>query len=303
MSGSKRSQAHASPESRKKTKRDSAGLHESPEEPPTPGEQLTQKIEELDSVEKLYHDPAMKEMGHLYFFYRPKIGLTEAKKFDDVKRLYILLMPMHGKCRLLFVPKKALPSMEQHQKYFVGVDKVSDNIDDIVGMLSELTYTTKTKGERKEEKARVLGMGVYGIFHKEKTTHFAYVLDFPTEITPLHEKFRVEKEGSYIVNVKNPEDASSEFFLHTKHRPKYPEDLEKKFHGKKWTQLDPQFLDYDGTHTLWIGTTGHSITENLHELEEISRDEMQHTSSKEFIESLHLGRAKLPQDPMKGKFV
>ena len=33
------------------------------------------------------------ERGHIYFFYRPKVQLEEARSFDDVQRFYILLVP------------------------------------------------------------------------------------------------------------------------------------------------------------------------------------------------------------------
>jgi hypothetical protein len=35
--------------------------------------------------------PEMMEKGYIYFLYRPKVEVQEAKCFDDVARMYILL--------------------------------------------------------------------------------------------------------------------------------------------------------------------------------------------------------------------
>lgn len=46
------------------------------------------------------------EKGYIYFLYRPKVGAQEAKSFDDVARMYILLKTLPKKADALSEPEE-----------------------------------------------------------------------------------------------------------------------------------------------------------------------------------------------------
>ena len=65
----------------------------------------------------------MLEKGVIYFFLRNKVAVERAGGLEDIKRGYVVLKPLgldkgvggeggkvEGKCRLLAVPKKRLPT-------------------------------------------------------------------------------------------------------------------------------------------------------------------------------------------------
>jgi len=266
-------------------------------------ESSTEPEVKRDEVEeKLSKDPTLLEMGHIYFLYRPKVGLTATSNFEDVQKLLILLLPKNGNPRLLHVPKKALPNIKKHGKHFAGVGKVNKNIDEVIETLGEHTYTTKTRGEKTQAKACMLGIGVYGFSRHENHTHLAYVLDYPKDVSPLHGDFGIEKEANYIVSVKNPDYPAVGFFS-SKERPKYPDTLIAHFQSKKWAPLIPELLDYEGTQLILIGNAEPSIAERLHELEDLAEAEVKCVSQKDLFSMAHLDKWNLPADPMKGKFV
>lgn len=74
--------------------------------------------------------PNMLEKGLIYFFFRGRVGIENAKGLEDVARAYIVLRPLpleakigdgpiedHGHNRLLALPKKVLP--RKHRDRFM----------------------------------------------------------------------------------------------------------------------------------------------------------------------------------------
>lgn len=96
------------------------------------------------------------EKGLIYFFYRPRVGETEVKSLVDVNRLYVLLSPqqiIHPSNatkvhRLLLIGRKKLPEPSPRHRFWVLVEKTSENIADIHDFLGKETYDTQTMGER-----------------------------------------------------------------------------------------------------------------------------------------------------------
>jgi hypothetical protein len=273
-------------------------------------------------------NPNCLEVGHIHFFYRPKEGIMEVEKFDDISKLYIVLSSKSGTSRLVAIPKKTLPLLQETQHYFAFVEKVSDEIDPIVSQLGEHSHQTKLAGTRVRPCARVLATGVYGIYthnathggedeedsdevgepeDEESHTHLAYVLDYPETITPLHKQFHISHEGTFLVDVKNP-DASISLFP-KKEKAKFPGKLQEHFGENKWAPLLPEFLNYPGTQLRLLGAgiadipEARRISENVAELEEWSMAEVQCSFPKDIFKQIRADKYKLPTDPLKGNMV
>ena len=143
---------HETEEEREEERKDTAGAtHEE------------EKGDDEVSLEEIIGEREMKasgvrflEKGHIYFFYRPKVGEHEVQNIEEVQRLYILLstkrspeLPNHERThRLIAIPKKELPSIERRERHYCFVTKVTHHVKDIHGFLQEEHYSTKTLGER-----------------------------------------------------------------------------------------------------------------------------------------------------------
>jgi len=273
--------------------------------------------------------PKIIEKGLIYFFYRPKVGLDHAEGIEDVQKLYILLWPgaepikkdekemshTEGKLgenepeRLIIISKKKLPEISHHAKYWGFVKKVSYRIEDIDKQLGAETYTTKTRGERHVEGARPIAEGVYALVKYHNGIHLAYVLELPEEPLKLQQAFNIGKEGSYIVQVKNPEGPGINFLGDKK--AKYSSELTKYFIGKKGGPLKfapayPPLLDQDGAELLFIGASDDlkaelgETGEFLEELEEVDAKKL---TNEKLWKELHLKKAEHPGDAiLRGKW-
>lgn len=190
---------------------------------------------------------AILETGLVYFFYRPKARLENdpyrlPHDLDDVSRLYVLLSPkgedpvapkqwvklakegpspaavinqkthpLHK--RLLVIPRKKLPDIDQHERLLGVVAKVG-NLHDVRKVLEEGDGTRKINtdvgsggGAQKRQlvpEVRAVGEGVYGIVEHERHTHLAFVLELPHEPGEVQRCFNIPKEGSYHIVVRNP---------------------------------------------------------------------------------------------------
>jgi hypothetical protein len=94
---------------------------------------------------------------------------------------------------------------------------VSKRIEDIDKKLDAEVYTTKTRGERHISGARPVAEGVYALVRYHDHVHLgysplfsslnvsAYVLELPDEPNEVQKAFNIGKEGSFVLQVKNPE--------------------------------------------------------------------------------------------------
>ncbi|KAF9179357.1 hypothetical protein BGZ51_006956 [Haplosporangium sp. Z 767] len=226
--------------------------------------------------------PRVIEEGRAFFFYRPKMDVDTPSDVDDIQRLYMLLSPngaagrpatgekvkqpdqpskshagtpLH---RLLTIPQKSLPSPGKGRgsRVWAFVAEVSADVETLDKKLEEYTYSTKTRGERTQGSARLVGEARYSIILDYDHSHFVYELEVPLQPGEVQETFNILKEGHFLIQVKNPEiqTAATErgrarYATLGENAAKLPKHLQEKFHGvrKEWvrhTALDTaEFLD------------------------------------------------------------
>ncbi|KAG2268450.1 hypothetical protein Bca52824_063005 [Brassica carinata] len=121
-------------------------------------------------------------------------------------------------------------------------------------------YQTKTRGHRHKPPARAVGEGIYRILRHKPTptrkhhTHLVYKLEFPsrTEKHEPQESMNIEPEGSFLIQVRNPEQGrggrGSEFRgLKRKRKAQFPAHLQAHLGHTRFGAADPpDFLNYEG---------------------------------------------------------
>ena len=79
---------------------------------------------------------------------------------EDVQRIYMILEPLepikknnstlhahvHSKSRLILIPKKKLPRVREHDKFYGFVWKTEEDIGKLVSSLESEEYDTITRG-------------------------------------------------------------------------------------------------------------------------------------------------------------
>ncbi|KIJ54371.1 hypothetical protein M422DRAFT_775501 [Sphaerobolus stellatus SS14] len=146
--------------------------------------------------EKFQKQFGILERGHIYFFYRPKVGKEDVEDVDDIANFSFLLVPRPPKedskdeydskdpkvrggsaapepapqtepnefFRYIVMGKKHFPKTEsKHEVFWASVVDVGEDVTKLDEGLSEQVYQTKTRGERHKGAARVAGRGVYAI--------------------------------------------------------------------------------------------------------------------------------------------
>ncbi|KAI3775912.1 hypothetical protein L1987_45670 [Smallanthus sonchifolius] len=220
---------------------------------------------------------AKRERGDIYFFYRPRVGKEEPHSSDDVQRMYIVLRPdSSGETsnqveqqekqdevnieksmllRLIVMGKKSLPNPAKRSKPYWGfVELVTTKIQDIKDAL---------KG------ARALGEGVYRILKhhsgegdkpRKMHTHLIYKLEFPSEGAESRpqEELNVEREGSFLIQIKNPTQGLFKRKRKRKRKKKaiFPAHVQRRFGKLRYHAADPpDFLNYQGCEFLLISAS------------------------------------------------
>jgi len=265
------------------------------------------------------------ETGHVIFFYRIKVDTQgEASDMSDVQRLFLLLIPDgKGVNRLLLVPSKHLPN--SHKPVWAFVEDADSDIHKIDKDLAEYRHSTKTKGERTIQGARLLGEGAYSLIlhQKEKVSkkakgkkgkepeeyagvdshvHFAFVLELPHEPGTAQHGFNIEKEGNFLISVKNPHGANPPSAgLPSKDKAHFSAELQEKFEGKKWIPVNPpSFLNTKGAELLFMAV-GKDIVDDLGEegeelIEKAEREECKVTPEQIF-KTLKMGKEEQKEHP------
>lgn len=102
---------------------------------------------------------SLLEEGQIFFIYRPRVGVEEAKSLTDVQRFYLILQPDKGtKKRLIVIGKKKIPA--KRERFFGFVEAVSESIEELTGGMGPVERETKTQGTRRTEPARIAGQGI-----------------------------------------------------------------------------------------------------------------------------------------------
>jgi len=203
-----------------------------------------------------YNNTVMEEKinilqsGSIYFFYRPKVE----NSLKEVQRFFFVLQPQNqNKYQLLIVGKKQLPPTEK-DNYFLFLEAIKNNKEELLSALSEKHYLTKTKGERTLPVSRCLGVGKYLLVSHNNHTHFVYQLTNPSQIKETQREFNLQKEDDYLINIKNPRAATPPGVgLPEKQKVKFSPYLQTKFGNYSFIPLSTgEFLDYEGVELLLI---------------------------------------------------
>jgi hypothetical protein len=193
------------------------------------------------------------ERGNIYFFYRPAAGAGTPASLLDVRRFHLVLSPAGtDRLRVLTVGRKRLPEADDPGQRFWGFVK---RVGDAGEIAAELGPEGDASGSRQGMPARPAGEGVYAIAVRGNRTHLLYALELPEEPDEVQRELHIEKEGSFLLSVKNPEAGSPPSAgLDEERKAEFPPELQERFGGRRFLPLTPEFLEYEGTELLVMGS-------------------------------------------------
>ncbi|XP_010263372.1 PREDICTED: uncharacterized protein LOC104601640 [Nelumbo nucifera] len=167
--------------------------------------------------------------------------------------------------RFIVMGRKSLPDpSKKSQPYWGFVEMVTTRIEDVKTALEGEEYDTATRGHRRQSSARALGEGVYRILRhasgRKMHTHLIYKLEFPPEgeSSEPQESLNVEREGSFVIQIKNPDQHCTSQFrgIQKKRRAAFPANLQGQLGKLKFAPADPpDFLNYEGCEFLLISAS------------------------------------------------
>jgi len=205
------------------------------------------------------------ERGDLFFFYRPDVGEESPASLLDVRRFHVVMRPEDSEVlRLLTIGRKTLPGEADGDRNHWGfVERVFRDPDELREWLGGGTYETETRGERHLPAARPAGEGVYGLARRGRSSAMAYVLELPEEPGEVQRAFHIEKQGQFVLSVKNPEAARPPGIgLDEEQKAEFPDELRERFGARKWIAADPpEFLNYEGAEIVLIGGRNEEVGE------------------------------------------
>ncbi|PWY92666.1 BTB domain transcription factor [Aspergillus heteromorphus CBS 117.55] len=212
------------------------------------------------------------EKGIIYFFYRPRVNVTDPQNVNEIARSFLVLRPtpigatldhegsvkLGTKCRLMMLPKKKFPTSGK-ERDMGFVEKAGQSLKSLQeSFIAGETYDTATQGERSVPEARPYAEGVYAITSSKRTSHLAYVLTIPKTIGTIQEDFGLHSRGSWVVQSKNPKHPGPPH-AQIKQEPEYPDSVREKFGDYRWVPLQPEFIDYSNAQFLMIGAATDSL--------------------------------------------
>jgi hypothetical protein len=237
------------------------------------------------------------EDGDIYFLYRPRVGEERVESVDEVQRLLVVLHPWRKhRLRLLIVGAKRLPRISEHERTWCFVDMVVDRPEELREALARRTYRTKTRGERTQPPARPVGEGAYTIARHDGHTHLAYELELPREPGEPQRELNIEREASYVVNVKNPQTPPLPGTGRPRRdTPALPRELVDRFGTRRFIPLDPpDFLDYPGTELVLIGAAEDASEELGVDLDA----EVERAARRSIFDDLRISHRDHPVEPL-----
>jgi hypothetical protein len=120
------------------------------------------------------------ERRDIFFFYRPRVGVPEVKRLEDVQRFFFILHPGRGdRLRRIVVGSKRRPDPERHERSWAFVADVVVDPSRLRDELRASAHETKTRGTRIQPQARPAGEGRHAIVDHDGHRHLAYVLELP----------------------------------------------------------------------------------------------------------------------------
>lgn len=200
-------------------------------------------------------DTEVLEHGDIFFIYRPAVEEDDPQGLPDVQRFYVVLRPQGGgPTRLLVVGRKRLPDIGQHERNWGYVDMVSKDAGALEKELRENSYSTKTRGERRQPAARPAGEGVYVITLEDGQMHLSYELELPEKPGDVQKDLNIAPKASFALSVKNPEAGQPRGAgLDRQEKADYPDTLQEVFRGRRFAREDVRLLDYEGAEVLLVG--------------------------------------------------
>lgn len=167
--------------------------------------------------------------------------------------------------RFIIMGKKSLPDPgKKGRPYWGFVEMVTTKIDDVKNALKGDEYDTATRGHRHNPPARALAEGIYRILRhnpgKKVHTHLVYKLEFPSENenNDPQESLNIEREGSFLIQIKNPEYRNSSQYrgVQNKRKDLFPAHLQAVFGLHGYSPADPpDLLNYEGCEFLLISAS------------------------------------------------
>jgi hypothetical protein len=245
------------------------------------------------------------EKGEIFFLYRPKVDTGEAGGKKDVARLHIILDPKGGKgkkMRRLIVGEKQLPKIKNGgRRNWAFVEEVTSSKKKMSEKAQREEYETKTRGTREEPPERPAGEGVYAIVRHEDHNHLAYRLELPKSPGKVQKGFNIEKEGDFVLSVKNPKKESPKGMgLQDDQKAELPKKLQARFKDRRFLPADPDFLEQEGVELMLIGARDDEVAKELG----IKLDpDSESQQSSDLLRRLDLPEEEHPRDPlMKGEW-
>ncbi|XWS19218.1 hypothetical protein CRYUN_Cryun32bG0112000 [Craigia yunnanensis] len=168
--------------------------------------------------------------------------------------------------RFIVMGRKSLPDPGKKSQPFWGyVELVTKKIEDVKTALKGEEYDTSTRGHRRQFPAKVVGEGVYRVVRhnsgkKKMHTHLIYKLEFPPENEENEPQvsFNIEREGSFVIQIKNPAQPGNSQFrgLQNKRKAAFPAHLQGQLGENRYHPADPpDFLNYEGCEFLLISAS------------------------------------------------
>jgi hypothetical protein len=240
-------------------------------------------------------DVEILERGNIYFFYRPAVGQDAPKGLVDVQRFHFVLSPEGRELfRMITVGKKRLPEPDDAGQRFWGfVEKVGQSSGE---MVEELERGQIRDGFGTKRSARPAGEGVYALARHGNHTHLLYTLELPVEPDEVQRELHIEKQGSYLLSVKNPAAGSPPSVgLEEERKAEFPEELQERFGSRRFIALEsPEFLDYEGAELLVMG----SDEGPAEDLEVDLKPECESEETANLFQELDIDRERHPVEPL-----
>jgi hypothetical protein len=240
-------------------------------------------------------DVEILERGNIYFFYRPAVGEDAPKGLVDVQRFHFVLSPEGRELfRMITVGKKRLPEPDDAGQRFWGfVEKVGQSS---VEMVEELERGQMRDGFGTKRSARPAGEGVYALARHGNHTHLLYTLELPVEPDEVQRELHIEKQGSYLLSVKNPAAGSPPSVgLEEERKAEFPKELQERFGSRRFIALEsPEFLDYEGAELLVMG----SDEGPAEDLEIDLKPECESEETANLFQELDIDRERHPVEPL-----
>ena len=200
------------------------------------------------------------ESGKICFFVRPRVEIEAPTSLEDVQRFSFTLAPRNrGSVRRISVGKKRMPDPRVRERQWAYVDRVGSAAH-VVSDLGPRRYTTKTRGVRNQAGVIEVARGTYAIATHRDHAHLLYELEMEQNVVSasLLRQLRIVPRASYIAAVFNPE---AKWRVRDREQPEVPfsepsifeDEVADKFGKRRFTPLDPVFLEQEGTELVLIG--------------------------------------------------